>query len=88
MAGVKCMLGLASKIDGFDYDKFFRSYAKIWKIMSTKEYDDMLVSTDVHALNYLRANAVIQQFDEFYETYGIKEGDGMYLAPEDRVAVW
>ena len=28
------------------------------------------------------------QFDEFYETYGIQPGDGMYLAPEDRIAVW
>ena len=30
----------------------------------------------------------LQQFDEFLETYDIKEGDGMYLAPEDRIAVW
>ena len=28
------------------------------------------------------------QFDEFYETYGIQTGDGMYLAPEDRITVW
>ena len=28
------------------------------------------------------------QFDEFYETYGIQPGDGMYLAPEDRITVW
>ena len=88
MAGVKCMLGLASQIDGFDYDKFFRCYARLWKEMETKEKMDSLIATDVHALAYLRVNAVIQQFDEFYETYDIKEGDGMYLAPEDRVAVW
>jgi predicted metalloendopeptidase len=31
---------------------------------------------------------VLQQFDEFIETYNIKPGDGMYLAPEDRVLVW
>ena len=30
----------------------------------------------------------MQQFDEFYETYDIKEGDGMYIAPEKRIAVW
>ena len=34
------------------------------------------------------AAARLQQFDEFYETYGIKEGDGMYLAPEKRIRVW
>ena len=26
--------------------------------------------------------------DEFYEEYGINEGDGMYLSPEERIAVW
>ena len=30
----------------------------------------------------------MQQFEEFYETYDIKEGDNMYLAPEDRLLVW
>ncbi|HAG69170.1 MAG TPA: hypothetical protein DCL38_04270 [Lachnospiraceae bacterium] len=88
MAGLKCMLALASQIDGFDYDKFFRSYARTWKTIATKEYVDYLIAADVHALEYLRVNAIVQQFEEFYDTYGITEGDGMYLAPEDRVAVW
>ena len=39
-------------------------------------------------MKYLRINVVVQQFDEFLETYGIKEGDKMYLAPEDRVHIW
>ena len=30
----------------------------------------------------------MQQFDEFLKQYDIKEDDGMYLAPEDRVCVW
>ena len=37
---------------------------------------------------YLRINAMLQQFDEFLNFYGITEGDGMYLAPEDRVSIW
>lgn len=37
---------------------------------------------------YLRVNATLAQFEELLYFYGIKEGDGMYLAPEDRVAVW
>lgn len=88
MAGMKCMLGIASKTDDFDYDKFFRNYAKVWKKIETRERSDYLTAVDVHALAYLRVNAVVQQFDEFHETYGIKEGDGMYLAPDDRVSVW
>ena len=35
-----------------------------------------------------RVNTVVQQFDEFYETYDVKEGDTMYLAQEDRIVVW
>ncbi len=43
---------------------------------------------DVHPMGYLRINGTLQQYDEFLDFYGITEGDGMYLAPEDRVAIW
>ena len=43
---------------------------------------------DSHPPMYLRCNVTLQQFDKFLETYDIQEGDGMYLAPEDRIAVW
>jgi putative endopeptidase len=43
---------------------------------------------DPHPMGYLRVNGTLQQFDEFLNFYGITEGDGMYLAPEDRVAIW
>lgn len=88
MAGIKAMLGIAKGVKGFSYDKFFREYARIWKLIQTKELNDLRVKTDVHALPYLRVNAVVQQFEEFYKTYGITSNDKMYLAPEERVAVW
>ena len=37
---------------------------------------------------YARTNVPVQQFDEFYEAYDVKEGDAMYLAPEDRLLIW
>ena len=88
MAGVKAMLGIAAKDKNFDYDKFFRAYARIWANVMTRERLDYLLKVDVHALPYIRVNAIVQQYDEFYKTYGIKSGDAMYLAPEKRVAVW
>ncbi len=88
MAGIKAMLGIAEDIDGFNYDKFFRQYAKIWKLVQTRELNDLRVKTDVHALPYIRVNAIIQQYEEFFGTYNIRKGDGMYLAPDERVAVW
>ena len=88
MAGVKAMLEIAENREGFDYDKFFRSFARIWKLIQTRERTDAVLKTDVHALPYLRVNAILQQYGKFHEFYGIKKGDGMYLAPGDRVAVW
>ncbi len=88
MAGFKCMLSMAKNIDGFDYDKFFRANAKIWARAGTLSFMENCAVSDPHPLHYLRGNVTMQQFDEFNETYDIKEGDGMYLAPENRIAVW
>ena len=48
----------------------------------------LLAASDDHAPKKLRVNKVLQNFQEFFDTYGITEGDGMYLAPEHRVKVW
>ena len=89
MAGVKAMLGIAAaNNENFDYDKFFKSYARFWANIQTQASIESRLKTDVHALPYIRVNAVVQQFEEFYKTYGIKSGDAMYLAPEKRISVW
>ena len=76
----------ATKKD-FDYDKFYRAYADGFLTKDTLQYAYGRIN-DVHPMHYLRINCTLQQFDEFLNFYGITEGDGMYLAPEDRVAVW
>ena len=43
---------------------------------------------DVHAPDKLRVNRVLQTIPEFYETFDIKEGDGMWVDPADRVSLW
>ena len=88
IAGMKVMLMMAGQENDFDYDIFFRQYAGLWKQIATYEREVYRLTRDEHPLNYLRVNTVLQQFDEFYDTYGIKEGDGMYLKPEDRIGVW
>ena len=87
MAALKCMLRIAAGKPDFDYDKFFRAYADrcatretLWMAMARLE--------DEHPMMYLRINTNLQQYDEFLNYYGITEGDNMYLAPEDRVAIW
>ena len=88
MAGMKAALMLASEIEGFDYDLFFRSYAKSWADIYPFDRVEYLLAVDSHPLEYLRINTVVSQFQEFYDTYGVQPGDGMYLAPADRVSVW
>ncbi|MBR7044162.1 MAG: M13 family metallopeptidase [Lachnospiraceae bacterium] len=88
LCGVKCMLAMARDIEDFDYDLFFKSYAANWRSLYTSNIQYFAASQDSHPLNYLRVNVILQQFDEFYDTYGITEGDGMYLAPEDRLVIW
>ena len=88
MAGMAAMLKIAEGTDGFDYDKFFTSYATIWRRINTREMEYYCCMQDTHPLHYLRTNVTLQQFDRFLEQYDIKEGDNMYLAPEDRVLVW
>lgn len=82
------MLEIAKGIEDFDYEMFFEAYANNWKMACTEESLENAVHTDEHPLNYLRVNAIVQQFEEFYDAYDVKEGDGMYLAPEKRLAVW
>lgn len=88
MGGVKCMLTKAINMPNFDYDLFFRSYAQLWRQKAAYLVIYETASQDVHPLNFMRTNMVLQQYDEFIKTYDIKQGDGMYLDPKDRVVYW
>lgn len=88
MAAMSCMLNIAKKYDDFDYDKFFKSYSVSYAGTFAPGFANEILYYNEHPLNYLRVNAVLAQFDEFCETYDIKEGDGMYISPEDRITVW
>ena len=88
LVAVKILLRLAQKDADFDYDKFFKSFSESWRTITTMRSEYYTLLQDTHPLAYLRVNAVVQQFQEFYDTYGIKKGDGMYLAPEKRLEVW
>ena len=88
MAGMKAMLKLAKTIPGFDYKRFFEAFAINWRGIYPVEFEQFLNYNDPHPKFYQRTNVTVQQFDEFYETYDIKPGDNMYLAPEERILVW
>jgi len=83
------MLGLPEeKKEDADYRTFFESCARIRQEIITWEGEYYFLLQDPHPPTYLRVNTVVQQFPQFNETYGIKEGDGKWIKPEDRVPVW
>ena len=88
MAGMKCALAIAKEREDFDYNVFFRQFAKVWRTKMLPNALIVTVATDSHPLGCLRTNVTVQQFEEFYETYEVGPGDKMYLAPEDRISVW
>ena len=88
LCGLKCMLAMARDVKDFDYDLFFRTYAGNWRSIYTSNVQYYSVTQDPHPLDYLRVNVTLQQFEEFYDTYKVQEGDGMYLAPDERLSIW
>ncbi len=82
------LLDIAKDIPDFNYDEFFRSYAQLWRKVYEPSVMEYVIHNDVHPAAYIRVNYILQQFEEFYETYDIKESDGMYLKPEERYKVW
>lgn len=86
--GLACALEAAKQHETVDLQKFFTNWAVTWRQKSTPEYEAVLLTLDVHAPNKLRANIQLQNMDDFYAAFDIQEGDGMYRAPQDRVAIW
>lgn len=82
---------VVTQVIGDDKDALqeaFVSWANIWAEEMTYEYASILLMMDVHSPGRARANAVLSNMDAFYEAFDIQEGDGMYVAPEDRVGIW
>ena len=66
----------------------FENYARIWSGLESDVYAIMLLKQDVHSPGTVRVNAVLSSCEAFYETYEIKEGDGMYVPEDKRVSRW
>lgn len=86
--GLACALEAIQAVEGADLEAFFTNWAVIWRFKTTPLVESQLLTMDNHAPNKLRSNMQMMNMDEFYEVFDIKEGDGMYLAPEERVTIW
>lgn len=75
--------------DGLDGAKqFLFSWARIWRGKARDEYLKQLLLIDPHSPAEFRCNGILRNFDLFHATFKTQPGDGMWLAPEERVSIW
>ena len=81
--------GRPDDIDGYTAEqRFFMSWATVWRTKSRDEALRTQIKTDPHSPGRVRATQPLLNIQAFYDAFDIKEGDAMYLAPEDRVYIW
>ncbi|MBQ9062152.1 MAG: M13 family metallopeptidase [Eubacterium sp.] len=89
ICGMQARLTYAAGQNEFDYKRFFETRARLAASLHTPEYAlACIMGMDRHPLLYLDTNVTFQQFDEFNDAFDVKEGDAMYLAPDERLVIW
>lgn len=77
------------EIDGFSpVQRFYLSYGRIWAEHMTEEAIYQQTKSDPHSIGRNRVNATLRNIDTWYDAFGVKEGDKMWLAPAERAIVW
>ena len=86
--GMAVTLDIMSKTEGSSYEEYFTNWAKVWCQKAKPEYQQLLLSVDVHGPAVLRTNMPPRNFKEWYETFGVQSTDKMYIEPEKRIVIW
>jgi len=77
------------KIDGFTPDqRFFLSWAQVWRGNILPETAAQLIKTDPHSPGPYRTIGAPVNMDAWYEAFDVKPGDKLYKKPEDRIRMW
>ena len=75
--------------DGFTADqRFFIAYAGVWGQNITEQEIRQRVKNDPHSLGEWRVNGALPHIDMWYDAFGVKPGDKMYLPKEQRLDLW
>ncbi|AXQ31865.1 M13 family peptidase [Solimonas sp. K1W22B-7] len=76
-------------IDGISGEqRFFMGWAQSWRRKYREADLVQRLKTDPHAPDEYRCNGVVVNLPAFYEAFGVKPGDRLYLPPEQRVSIW
>ena len=88
LGAMNCLMDIAATQPDFDYEAFFEKTARMFVDTDSREWLAYLTVTDPHSFGGVRINRMLSSCDAFYDTYDVQPGDGMYVAPEDRVGIW
>lgn len=69
-------------------ERFLMGWAQVWQWKGREEAKRSRLLSDPHSPPYWRVNGTLMNSPLFMETYGVKEGDGMYRSTEDQVKIW
>ena len=79
----------APVIDGLTGDqRVFLGWAQVWRGKYRDDFMKQILVSDPHSPPMARVDVPVRNIDAFYEAFGVKPGDPMYLAPADRVRIW
>jgi putative endopeptidase len=79
----------APQVDGLTgVQRVLLGWAQVWRAKGRDEEIIRRLAVDPHSPDEVRCNAVVRNVDEFYTAFGVQEGDGLYLAPGERVRIW
>ncbi len=77
------------QMDGFSGEqRVFLAYGQSWLRKSRDEALRVQVKTDPHSPAQFRVNGVVRNIPEFYTLFDVKEGDALYVPPNERVKIW
>jgi len=81
--------GNPGEISGYTQDqRFFLSWATVWRTLSSEKYMINQVKTDPHSPGYFRSFGPLINVDAFYKAFDVKQGDKLYKSPEERIKIW
>ncbi|MGW8389805.1 M13 family metallopeptidase [Pseudoduganella sp. HUAS MS19] len=76
-------------IDGLTGEqRVFMGFGQVWRTKMREQQAIVQIKTDPHSAGRFRANGTVVNQPAFYEAFGVKEGDKMFVKPEDRIIIW
>ena len=75
--------------DGLTADqRFFHAYAGVWAANITEAEIRNRTKSDPHSLGRWRVNGALPHIDVWYDAFGVKEGDKMFIPKSERLQLW